>query len=49
MKDVDLVDEYAAYAWEEAEKAAQENEDDWYNTEEGVYDEYVEQKKIYET
>lgn len=30
MKDVDFEDEYAAWAWEEAQK---ETEDDWYNTE----------------
>lgn len=31
MKDIDFDDEYAAWAWEEAQK---KNEDDWYNDEE---------------
>jgi hypothetical protein len=47
LKDYDPDNEYAAWAWGEAQK---ESETDWYETEEGfLYDEEHEKKKLYET
>lgn len=46
VRDRDIDDEYAAWGWEQAERA---NEEEWYEQEDGTYDEEIERKKIYET